>query len=183
VTGLPASTTIYFRAFATNIAGSGYSAQASFTTPAFTFPTVTTAAVSHITPTSARGGGNVTSEGGTSVTARGVCWRTSPNPTTAHNKTNEGTGTGTFTSHITGLMENTTYYLRAYATNAVGTGYGNQVKFTTGNDFLTVTITEPLDNARVSGTVTIKATVASNSAWMPLQWLWKKWSSTLTTLR
>jgi hypothetical protein len=164
VTGLPASTTIYFRAFATNIAGSGYSAQASFTTPAFTFPTVTTAAVSHITPTSARGGGNVTSEGGTSVTARGVCWRTSPNPTTAHNKTNEGTGTGTFTSHITGLMENTTYYLRAYATNAVGTGYGNQVKFTTGNDFLTVTITEPLDNARVSGTVTIKATVASNSA-------------------
>jgi hypothetical protein len=114
VTGLPTGTTIYFQAFATNSAGTGYSAQASFTTPAAIAPTVTTTAISNITSTSADSGGNVTSDGGAVVTARGVCWSTSPNPTTSDNTTSNGTGTGIFTSNITGLMENTTYYVRAY---------------------------------------------------------------------
>jgi hypothetical protein len=96
-----------------------------------TVPTVITTAVSSVTPFSASGGGNVTSDGGAAVTARGVCWSTSPNPTTADNHTTDGTGTGVFTSSITGLTPGITYYVRAYATNAIGTAYGNQVTFTT----------------------------------------------------
>ncbi|UCH93431.1 MAG: SBBP repeat-containing protein, partial [Candidatus Aminicenantes bacterium] len=164
VTGLPAGITIYFKAFATNTAGTGYSAQDSFTTPAITAPTVTTTAVSNITTTSADSGGNVTYDGGSAVTARGVCWSTNVNPTTADNTTTDGTGTGSFTSSITGLMEYTTYYVRAYATNSVGTGYGKQRSFTTKAESVTVTITEPQDGAHVSGTVIIKATTSSNPA-------------------
>ncbi|MCF8364296.1 MAG: hypothetical protein K9H16_00850 [Bacteroidales bacterium] len=94
-------------------------------------PTVTTAAVTNITATTATCGGNVTDEGSAVVTARGVCWSTSPNPTTANNFTNDGVGTGTFTSTIAGLTASTTYYLRAYASNQFGTAYGNEVSFTT----------------------------------------------------
>ena len=94
-------------------------------------PTVTTSAVTSITALSAVSGGNVTSDGGTSVTARGVCWSTSIDPTTANPHTSDGTGTGTFVSNITGLYPSTHYYVRAYATNAVGTGYGSQLEFTT----------------------------------------------------
>ncbi len=164
VTGLPAGITFYFKAFATNTAGTGYSSQDSFTTPAITAPTVTTAAVSNITSTSAVSGGNVISDGGAAVTARGVCWSTNVTPTTADNTTTDGTGTGSFTSSITGLMEYTTYYVRAYATNSVGTAYGNQGKFTTNAESVTVTITEPQDGAQVSGTVIIKAATSSYAA-------------------
>ncbi|MBR5029310.1 MAG: hypothetical protein IKX51_08825, partial [Bacteroidales bacterium] len=76
-------------------------------------------------------GGNVTSDGGAAVTSRGVCWSTSPNPTIADNNTSDSSGAGAFVSAITGLTTGTTYYVRAYATNIVGTGYGNQVSFTT----------------------------------------------------
>ncbi len=75
---------------------------------------------------------NITSDGGASVTARGVVWNTSQNPTIAlSTKTIDGTGTGNFSSAISGLTANTTYYLRAYATNSVGTAYGNEITFTT----------------------------------------------------
>ena len=94
-------------------------------------PTVTTTAVSSVTSTNASSGGNVTSDGGASVTARGVCWSTSANPTTSDNKTSDGTGTGSFTSSITGLSPNTTYHVRAYATNTTGTAYGDEQTFTT----------------------------------------------------
>ena len=93
--------------------------------------TVTTNTVSSITTTSATCGGNVTTDGGATVTARGVCWSTSPNPTLADNHTTDGSGTGAFTSSITGLAEGTTYYVRAYATNSQGTSYGTQRSFTT----------------------------------------------------
>jgi hypothetical protein len=73
----------------------------------------------------------VTSDGGASVTARGVCWSTSADPTTGDSTTSNGSGTGTFTSSITGLSPNTTYYVRAYATNSVNTSYGSEVSFTT----------------------------------------------------
>jgi uncharacterized protein (TIGR02145 family) len=80
--------------------------------------------------TTATGGGNVTAQGTTAVTARGVCWSTSQNPTIANSHTSDGTGTGIFTSNLTGLSPTTTYYVRGYATNAAGPAYGNQVNFT-----------------------------------------------------
>ena len=100
-------------------------------TGGYTQPTVTTAAVTPIGTTTAVSGGNVTSDGGASVTDRGVCWGTSPGPTVANPHTHDGTGTGSFVSHLTGLNTNTTYYVRAYATNSAGTSYGNQVGFKT----------------------------------------------------
>ena len=92
---------------------------------------VSTSAISAITETSAICGGNVTSEGTSAVTAVGVCWDTSPSPTTLRPHTNDGAGVGTYTSSITGLTDNTTYYLRAYVTNASGTAYGSEISFKT----------------------------------------------------
>ena len=96
-----------------------------------TEPTVTTAVISDIDKTTATGGGNVTTDGGATVTARGICWSTSQNPTISGSHTTDGTGTGSFTSAMTGLTANTTYYVRAYATNSVGTAYGEELSFTT----------------------------------------------------
>ena len=92
-------------------------------------PTVTTAATSSITANSASVGGNVTSDGGASIAARGVCWSTSENPTIADSHTSDGTVIGSFTSSITGLSPGTTYHVRAYATNSAGSGYGNDISF------------------------------------------------------
>ena len=94
-------------------------------------PTVATTAVSDIAQVTATGGGNVSDDGGADVTARGICWSTSHNPTVSGSHTTDGTGTGTFTSALTGLTPNTTYYVRAYATNSEGTAYGSEVSFTT----------------------------------------------------
>ena len=133
ITGLNALTTYYVRAYATNSAGTTYGNQVSFTTPEAT-PMVTTSAVSNITldntTINATCGGNVTDEGASAVTARGVCWSTSSNPTIAGSHTTDGSGLGSFTSSITGLTAGQTYYVRAYATNSAGTAYGNQVSFT-----------------------------------------------------
>ena len=129
LSGLTAGTTYYVRAYATNAAGTMYGAQTDFTPQAP--PIVTTNSISSITVGSAMGGGNVTSQGTSSVTARGVCWSTSHNPTLADVHTTDGVGTGSFVSNITGLTISTTYYVRAYATNSAGTSYGNEVSFTT----------------------------------------------------
>ncbi len=94
-------------------------------------PAITTTAVTDITQTTASGGGNVTSDGGDIVTLRGVCWSRSANPTTAGNHTTDGGGTGAYVSSLTGLLPNTTYYIRGFATNGLGTAYGNEVSFTT----------------------------------------------------
>jgi uncharacterized protein (TIGR02145 family) len=94
-------------------------------------PSVTTSAISTVTSTSAISGGDVTSDEVIAVIARGVCWSTSQNPTLANSFTTNGTGTGTFTSNIHSLTPGTTYYIRAYATNIVGTAYGNQQSFAT----------------------------------------------------
>ncbi|NTW31336.1 MAG: DUF1566 domain-containing protein [Bacteroidetes bacterium] len=96
-----------------------------------TYPTLTTNAANSITGGTAASGGNVTSDGGGTVTVRGVCWSTSSNPTTADNITTDGNGTGTFVSSINGLTASTNYYVRAYATNIAGTTYGNQESFST----------------------------------------------------
>ncbi|MFM8837496.1 MAG: FISUMP domain-containing protein, partial [Bacteroidota bacterium] len=94
-------------------------------------PTVTTTSATSITSTGVTTGGNVTADGGASVTARGVAYGTAQSPTTANSTTNNGTGTGVFTSTLSGLTASTLYYVRAYATNSVGTAYGSQVSFTT----------------------------------------------------
>ena len=104
-------------------------------------PTVTTNVVTNITSSSATCGGNVTFDGGFDITARGVCWGTKPNPTINDNKTNDGNGTGSFTSNLTNLTENTTYYVRAYATNEKGTSYGEEKSFTTMEKTVDQTIT------------------------------------------
>jgi hypothetical protein len=127
ITGLTPGTNYYVRAYATNSAGTSYGTDLSFTT--LILPTISTASISAIASTSASSGGNITSDGGDAITARGVCWSTSINPTIDNNKTSNGTGTGTFSSSITGLISGTTYYVRAYATNSIGTAYGNQLSF------------------------------------------------------
>jgi uncharacterized protein (TIGR02145 family) len=105
-------------------------------------PTLSTTAASSITTTSATSGGNVISDGGATVTARGVCWSTNQNPTIDNSKTSNDIGTGSFTSNLTGLTANTIYYVRAYATNSMGTAYGNQVTFKTTTDVETNTVTD-----------------------------------------
>jgi uncharacterized protein (TIGR02145 family) len=92
---------------------------------------ISTLAINNITSTTASSGGDISNDGGTLVTQRGVVWSTSPNPTTAGSSTNDGSGVGAFSSTLSGLSGNTTYYIRAYATNSAGTSYGNELSFTT----------------------------------------------------
>ena len=146
MTGLNPGTTYYVRAYARNEKGTGYGNEFSFTTEGhsggggggggttITQPTVTTNDVTDITSSSAICGGNVIDNGGGNVIARGVCYGTSQNPTLNDNYTSDGNGTGMFTSDLTDLAENTTYYVRAYATNETGTSYGEQKSFTTESD-------------------------------------------------
>ncbi|MHC1704057.1 MAG: DNA/RNA non-specific endonuclease [Tenuifilaceae bacterium] len=133
ITGLTAGGTYHVRAYATNKVGTSYGADITFTTLANT-PTLTTVSVTSITNNNAVSGGNVTSNGGATIILRGICWSTTPNPTIANSKTNDGTGTGSYTSYISGLTESTLYYIRAYATNSAGTAYGNEIIFTTLSD-------------------------------------------------
>jgi hypothetical protein len=139
MTGLSPNTIYYVRAYATNTAGTSYGTQVSFTTRAAA-ATVTTQAVSAIGATTATGNGNITDLGSPAPTQHGVCWNTAGTPTTGDNKTEEGpaSATGAFTSNLTGLSP-TTYYVRAYVIDAVGTIYGNQVSFTTSAGAPTVT--------------------------------------------
>ena len=164
LTGLSANTTYYVRAYATNIYGTAYGSEISFITNAINTPTVTTTNVTNITATSARSGGNITANGGSAVTVRGVCWSTAPNPTVANNRTTNGSGTGVFTGYLTNLTADTTYYVRAYATNAAGTAYGGELQFTTSSEAVKVIITAPGDGDVVSGTVTIAASAYMGSA-------------------
>jgi len=133
ITGLTENTTYYVSAYATNEKGTNYGEIKEFTTIPITIPEVVTAAITNITATSATCGGNVTSDGYVTVTARGVCWNTTGNPTLENNlgHTNDGSGTGGFTSIITGLTEFTIYYVAAYATNEKGTAYGETKSFET----------------------------------------------------
>ncbi|MBQ2907871.1 MAG: DUF1566 domain-containing protein [Bacteroidales bacterium] len=134
ITGLTAGTTYYVRAYATNEKGTSYGEEKSFMTSIYMdLPILTTKEIEDITETSATSGGEVVSDGGAPVIARGICWSTSQNPTIDDNDgmTTDGNGTGTFTSDLVNLTANTTYYVRAYATNVMGTAYGEQRSFTT----------------------------------------------------
>ncbi len=135
IEGLSGNTTFYVRAYAINTAGTAYGNQVTFTTsaPSAFVPELTTTAGSSVTATTAQSGGNITSDKGLSITSRGVCWSISPSPTIAGDTTRNGSGSGSFTSNLTGLTPNTRYYIRAYAINSQGTGYGDEVSITTQN--------------------------------------------------
>ncbi len=98
------------------------------------YPELATTAASGITSVSASSGGNITSEGGSDITARGICWGTAMNPSLIGSFTTDGSGSGQFTSTITGLLPGTLYHVRAYATNTQGTAYGLDVTFTTATN-------------------------------------------------
>ncbi|MCZ7555455.1 MAG: IPT/TIG domain-containing protein [Bacteroidia bacterium] len=132
LTGLKVNTSYLVRAYATNGVGTSYGEVKIFNTPEEPVPlALTTTAVSNITISTANTGGNIISDGGIHIVKRGVCWSTTPNPTVLDNKTTDGFGIGVYSSLLSGLTAATTYYVRAYATNATGTGYGNEVSFTT----------------------------------------------------
>jgi len=130
LTGLSPATTYFARSFATNSVGTVYGTETSFATIAIA-PSLTTSAVSSITKYAASAGGTITSNGGSAITASGICWSTTATPTISDSKTTDGTTSGTFTSSITGLTAGATYFVRAYSTNAIGTSYGAALSFTT----------------------------------------------------
>jgi gliding motility-associated-like protein len=132
ITGLTASTSYHVRAYATSLIGTSYGADLSFTTAAPVKPTVTTLAVVVTSPVTATGGGNITDDGGDPVTRRGVAWNTTGTPVIpANSSTTDGTGSGSYSSFLSGLTASTNYFVRAYAINGVDTAYGNEVTFTT----------------------------------------------------
>ncbi|MBN1180969.1 MAG: hypothetical protein JXB49_01690 [Bacteroidales bacterium] len=124
-------------------------------------PALTTASVTAITDVTAICGGTVTDDGGASVTSRGVCWNITGTPTTFDSLTTDGAGSGSFISTLTGLSPATTYYVRAYATNAEGTAYGNEVSFTT-DQYFAPSITADSVKDITASTATIWANVTSD---------------------
>ena len=153
LTQLLPNTFYYVRAYAINDAGTGYGNQVSFATSQVTVPTLATTEIGETTQMTAITGGNISSENGGSVSARGVCWSTVQYPTISDNKTSDGTGSGNFTSTITGLTANTRYYVRAYASNSAGTQYGNELSFTTNQlpTLKTISISSVSTNSCLSG--------------------------------
>ena len=160
ITGLTTNTNYYARAYATNSESTYYGDNIIFTTVGL--PVVSTGDVTDITNTSATCGGNITSEGASNITERGICYSLTANPTTADNKVahSEAT-TGSYTCNISGLTTNKTYYVRAYATNSQGTAYGEEISFTTTG--LPTVTTSAVTNV-TSTTATSGGTAAGASA-------------------
>lgn len=148
ITGLNGSTTYYARAYATNSQFTNYGDEVTFTTLPAQTPTITTTSISSISSSSAVSGGNITDDGSATITARGVCWNDTGNPSLVDDFTTDGIGSGTFTSNISSLEANKTYFVRAYATNSVGTSFGEELTFATTD--LPVLSTNPI--TAVTGT-------------------------------
>jgi len=130
VTGLSAATIYYTRSYATSELETTYGEEQTFTTRDAVV-SLTTIPVSAITATTAKSGGTISDDGGAPITVRGLCWSTNPNPTQADDKTEDGSGAGSFSSDLTGLTLGMTYYIRSYATTQVGTTYGEERTFIT----------------------------------------------------
>lgn len=168
IDGLTPNTKYYLKAYAINSVGITYGEEKEFTTLLENQkPTVSTNNITDITNTSAKSGGNVTSDGGTSITERGIVWSTTANPTTNDNKIIDTQNTtSAFSSVIESLTPNTTYYIRAYATNNVGISYGEQKEFTTDNNMQTEPVHSPTPlnqetNIELSGTLSF--TIGNNT--------------------
>ena len=145
LTGLTAGTRYFVRSFATNVQGTAYGAEINFTT--LTTPTVSvTATITSITGSTATGGGTISADGGASVLARGLVWGTTSGSSTF--STTTGSGTGTYTSSLNSLSNGTTYFVRAFATNSVGTSYGPELSFATPSTAtMSSTITSTITSA------------------------------------
>lgn len=130
MTGLSPSTHYYARAYAINSFGIAYGSEVTFTTTD-AIAVLTTSASTTNCSDKALGGGNIISDGGDFITAKGVCYSLTAGPTITDFKTTDGIGTGSFVSHLAGLIGNSTYHVRAYATNAFGTYYGSETTFST----------------------------------------------------
>lgn len=115
-------------------------------------PTVSTNPVSNLTKTIAAAGGTILDEGSSEVIARGVCWSKASEPTISDLRTTDGKGSGSFSSNITDLHEDAVYYVRAYATNSSGTGYGAAVSFSSYGE---------LPSAKASTATNVSATSAT----------------------
>jgi hypothetical protein len=162
ISGLIGGTTYHFRIVGVNSEGTSYGNDLTFTPGA---AVVTTTAVTGLTLTGATSGGNVTTDGGSPITARGVCWATTINPVVTGNHTTDGTGTGIFVSSIGGLTSNTTYHVRAYATNGSGTYYGDDLVFTTLCGVFTLPFTESFSTTTIPGCWTNVDNQGSGQIW------------------
>ena len=155
IRGLAGSRVYYVRSYATNSVGTAYGNQVVFTTLTPVMPSVTINPIDLITNVSARSGGAISSDGGAAIQSKGVVWSTFPNPTISNSRTNDGSGVGPFISQLTGLLGDSVYYVRAYATNAIGTGYSSQLSFTAIAAVLASVITTPVtsitSNSAISG--------------------------------
>jgi len=144
-TGLVPSTTYYYRAYVKDLAGNVYyGAILSCQTLPVTLPTVTTTPGFNVYSYKASSGGTNIDSGGLAITQKGICWSTTPNPTIASNKTAEGANGTNFTSLMRNLVPCATYYVRAYAVNALGVGYGNEIQIQTSCPATPVLIANPL---------------------------------------
>ena len=178
LSGLESNTYYYVRAYAINNVGTAYGNEVTFTTlPVIELPTITTNVAIAIYQTSAISGGDILKDGWAPILARGVIWSTLQNPNiTLNTKTNDGTGIGTFLSSIDGLISNTLYYCRAYATNSVGTSYGNEISFTTLPNIETP-ILSTIKVSSISQTSAISGGTISSDGWSAIISRGVVWSS------
>lgn len=158
ITGLSSGTTYYYKTYATYSEGTRYGEVKSFTTTTnVLIPSVSTLSAINITTNSATLTGNITSDGGATVTSRGFVYGTSSN--NLSQTVQSGSGTGNFSKILTGLPYGTTYYYKAYATNSMGTAYGNVMSFATERVYSPTVITESAtrittNNATLNGNIT-----------------------------
>jgi hypothetical protein len=154
VSNLSSGTTYYYRSYCYDGNNVYYGTILTFATISTTTCIISTADITNISADTAQCGGMITSDGGESITARGVCWNRNGNPTVNDTKTNDGNGPGAYTSSMKGLARAMTYYVRAYAVNIIGTSYGKEISFRTKAGFPKITTSQVLNvrtNTAISG--------------------------------
>ncbi len=174
---LKENTKYFYRPYATNLKGTSYGPEASFTTLPYVVATVKTNAATNVTDNGVTLSGQITDIGGSNVTERGVCFSTNVNPNTYDNKTYDpkisGNGLGSFTIDISNLKANTTYYAKAYAINSKGTSFGEQISFTTKDLNLAKSIT--VNHKVTNGVAPVDATITYDIYWTSSSGTRKGW--------